>query len=210
MKELLKLAKKIEDEGLRKKIVEFLRNPILTHRDFKKYPRTEIEKTKSIFTVGNMAVEREFLIHIKAMVEICIRMADAIQKNYGLVLNKDHLVAAALLHDIMKIYEWKDVGGTPEHSGITLDHTMLAVAELYHRGFPEEIIHIIASHFGEVGPTPPRTFEAFLFHHLDSLVSLFEYYFYSMKRPKQQVPLVFLDEEMLKKLEEIKKGGFKK
>jgi hypothetical protein len=77
-----------------------------------------------------------------------------------------------------------------------LDHTMLATAELYTRNFPEEVIHIVASHFGEAGPTPPRTFEALIFHHLDSLVSIIEYYDRFKKKLDHQI--IFLNEEDLK------------
>ncbi|MEE9405803.1 MAG: HD domain-containing protein, partial [Candidatus Aenigmarchaeota archaeon] len=56
-----------------------------------------------------------------------------------------------------------------ENTESLLDHTMLGTAELYARGFPEKVVHIVASHFGEEGPTPPQTIEALLFHKMDNL-----------------------------------------
>lgn len=204
MQKLIELAQKIKDEELKKKVVEFLKDPRLSHKDFKKYPRMKIEEAGSVFTVsgpsGATSVERDVLNHTVALVDLCLKTVDTFEKNYGMPINRDYLVAAAILHDITKIFEWKKGEEGFEHTGVLLDHTMLGVAELYHRGFPEGVIHIIASHFGENGPTPPRNFEALVFHHLDTMVSLAEFHLYGAKQQQQPVQLVLLDEEALKKI----------
>lgn len=199
MQKLIKLAEKIKEEKLRKGVVEFLKDPSLTHPEFKKYPRAEIEKIKVPFTMANLGtVERDVLNHTIALVDLCIKITDTLEKNFGVKLNRDYLIAGAILHDVMKIFEWKS---SKEHTGILLDHSMLGVAELYKRDFPEEVIHIVASHFGEGGSTPPRNFEALIFHYLDSLLSAFEFYFYASKRPKEEIPIIVLDKEMMKEFE---------
>lgn len=204
MKELIELAQKIKDRELRKKVVEFIKTPSLSHKDFKKYPGMKIEEAKSAFTVsstsGSATVERDVLNHSVALVDLCMKTAQSIEKNYGMPINKDHLIAAAILHDLMKIFEYKKGKEGLEHTGILLDHSMLAVAEFYHRGLPEQVIHIIASHFGETGPTPPRNFEALIFHYCDTLLSLTEFHLYGSKQAQQPVQLVLLDEEVLKKI----------
>jgi hypothetical protein len=86
---------------------------------------------------------------------------------------------------------------------------MLGVAELYRRGFPEGVIHIIASHFGQGGPTPPRNFEALIFHYLDSMLSLVEYHLYAAAKPPQPVPLIFVDERALKELRKFEEQSRK-
>lgn len=204
MKRLIELAKNIKDEELRKKVVEFIKNPQLSHKEFKKYPRMNIEKATSMFTVGgpsgHISVERDILNHTIALVDLCLKSAETLEKNFGIPINRDHLIAAAILHDIPKIFEWKKTKSGLKHSGILLDHTMLGVAELYYRGFPESVIHIVASHFGESGPTPPRNFEALMFHHLDTMLSLVEFNLYSPKQSQQPVQLLLLDEDIIKKL----------
>jgi len=204
MKKLIELAQKIKDKELRKKVVDFIKTPGLSHKDFKKYPRTKIEESKTPFTVsspsGSASVERDVLNHSVALVDLCLKTAESIEKNYGISINKDHLVAAGILHDLMKMFEYKKGKGGLEHTGILLDHSMLAVAEFYNRGFPEQVIHIIASHFGEAGPTPPRNFEALIFHYCDTLLSLTEFHLYGAKQAQQPVQLVLLDEEALKKI----------
>jgi 7,8-dihydroneopterin 2',3'-cyclic phosphate phosphodiesterase len=200
MEELFELAEKIKDPDLRKRVVELLKDPKLSHKDFKKYPRERLERVKTPFTVaGHGTVERGDLIrHTKIVTDLCIKVAEDLEKNYGIPVNKDYLIAGALLHDLMKIFEWKVEGTEIKHTGILLDHSMLAVAELYHRGFPEAIIHIVASHFGEGGPTPPRNFEALILHHIDTLASMVEFHLYAPK--EQPVQLVLLDEDTIKKL----------
>jgi 7,8-dihydroneopterin 2',3'-cyclic phosphate phosphodiesterase len=204
MKELLELIKKIEDKTLREKVTEFLKDLRLSSKHFKKYPKENLKDAGSLFVIpasGLGPIERDIVNHSVALADLCIKTAECFEKNYGLKLKKDFLIAASILHDLMKSFEYKrDKKGELEPTGIMLDHTMLAVAELYARDFPEEVIHIVASHFGENGPTPPRTFEAVIFHHLDSLASMIEYYHLGKKKLDQQI--IFITEEDLKKLGE--------
>jgi len=204
MKRLLKLAREIKNKGLRKKVIDLLKDLKLSNKNFKKYPKEKLKTAGSLFVVpssGMGPIERDVVEHTVALTELCIKTVDTFKKNYNLKLNKDFLIAASILHDLMKVFEYKrDRSGELEPTGIMLDHTMLATAELYARDFPEEVIHIVASHFGEAGPTPPRTFEAIIFHHLDSLVSVIEYYHRFKKKMDHQI--VFLTEEDLKRLGE--------
>jgi 7,8-dihydroneopterin 2',3'-cyclic phosphate phosphodiesterase len=204
MEKLLKLALEIKNENLRKKVIEFLKDIKLSNKNFKKYPKEKLKAAGSLFVIpasGMGPMERGLVEHTVALTELCIKVVDVFKKNYDLKLNKDFLVSASILHDLMKVFEYKrNKSGELEPTGIMLDHTMLGVAELYSRDFPEEVIHIVASHFGEGGPTPPRSFEAVVFHHLDSLVSVIEYYNRLKKKMDHQV--VFLTEEDLKKLGE--------
>lgn len=208
MEKLIELASKIEDKELREKVIAFIKNPTLTHKDFKKYPKEDLSKVKTPFTVGNMGtVERDLLNHTLAVTDLCMKTADSVEKHYGVNINKDHLLAGALLHDIMKMFEWKVEDDEAKHTGVMLDHTMLAVAEFYYRGFPEDVIHIIASHFGESSPTPPRNFEALILHYVDTLLSLTEFHLYGAKQEKQPVQLLVLDEETMKRMKEESEKG---
>jgi len=204
MKELLELTKEIEDKTLREKVVEILKDLRLSSKYFKKYPKENLKDAGSLFVISSSGlgpVERDIVNHTVALTELCIKVSENFERNYGLKLKKDILIAASIVHDLMKSFEYKrDKKGELEPTGIMLDHTMLGVAELYKRDFPEEVIHIVASHFGEGGPTPPRTFEAVVFHQLDSLVSMIEYYHQGKKKMDQQI--IFLTEEELKNLGE--------
>jgi len=208
--ELLELAKKIDDKNLRKKVIEFIKDPKLTNEDFKKYKAEKLEKGGSIFVVSGPTsmgpVERDILHHTLALGDLCLKIADFMKEKFGIPLNRDYMLAAAILHDMMKLFEFKRGEDGLEPTGVMLDHTMLAVAEFYHRGFPEDVIHIIASHPGEAGTTPPRNFESLIFHHLDSMLSIVEYYLYSKTRQMlaekmmKEKRLVAIPEDDLKKL----------
>ncbi len=201
MKRLIKLAESIKDKELREKVLDILKNPRLSSKAFQKYTPEKIEKAASMFAIGSSSlgpVERDVLNHTVTLTEFCIKAAELFREKYELKLNEDYLIAGALLHDIMKAFEFKrDEKGELEPTGIMLDHTMLGVAELYARGFPEEVIHIVASHFGEGGPTPPRSFEALTLHYLDSLISLVEYYHLGRINLEKHI------EEFKKKMESI-------
>lgn len=201
MQKLLELANKIEDKELRKKVTDYLKNPTPTHKDFKKYPEEDLEKARTPFVVGGTPALRDVLNHTTAVTETCINVAEALQKNFGIKLNRDVLIAGALLHDVMKLFEWKMTKEGPEHTGLPLDHTLLGVAELYRREFPEEVIHMVASHPGEAGTTQPRTAEAFLLHQVDNMLSIIEHNAASGSEiSKKQIPVLILDEETLQKI----------
>lgn len=197
MKEFIELAQKIKDEKLRKLVVDFLKDPKLSHKDFRKYSMEKLENARTIFGSANLTAERDILNHSVALADLCIKTSEIISEKYGIPINVDNLIAAAILHDIMHLYEYKRTEAGIEHTGLTLDHTTLAVAELYHRGFPEELIHIIAAHAGEAGLTAPRNYEALIFHHLDNMLAMTEFHLYS-SRPSQQ--MMVLDEETIKKI----------
>jgi len=209
---LVELAKKIKDKKLRKKVVDLLENMELSNKDFKKYPHEKLEKAASVFAVpssGMGPVERDVFVHTKTLVDLCEKIYDSFKENYKLKLNRDYLITAALLHDIMKSFEFvRGPNDELQPTGILLDHTMLATAELYARDFPEEVIHIVASHFGEGGPTPPRSFEALVFHYLDSMVSLVEYYNEAQQNIEKQMKdqVLMLTEKELEKASEKKKS----
>lgn len=204
IEKLLELAEKINDEELRKKVVEFLKDMKLSNKDFKKYPLEKIEDARTLFSAGGpqgvATVERDILNHTLAVADLCLKTAETIEKNYGVPIDADSLLAAAILHDLTHLFEYKKGKEGIEHTGILLDHTMLGVAEFYHRGFPESVIHIIAAHAGDQGTTSPRNFEALIFHHCDTLLSLTEFHLYGQKQQQQPVQLVLLDEDTVKKL----------
>ena len=110
-----------------------------------------------------------------------VRMINAIHPLYS-VLNKDILIASAVLHDIGKIYELKyERGFDYTDDGKLLGHISIGYEKIHDKikeiqGFPKDletiIKHIILSHHGELlfgSPKEPMTIEAIVLHHLDNL-----------------------------------------
>jgi 3'-5' exoribonuclease len=117
------------------------------------------------------------LSHILSLVELTHKIADSYPR-----LNRDLLVAGAILHDIGKIEElgftrnfsYTDAGQLIGHVGLGLLIVDRKAREV--PGFPESLLieleHIVASHHGllEYGALKqPMTPEAFAFHYLDNL-----------------------------------------
>ena len=180
VEKLVELAKGIKDEKLRKKTVELLKDIKLTNPYFEKYQKEDVEKVRTPFTVNGVTVERDLLNHTIAVTNACLAMADVVEKNYGVKVKRDYLLAGALLHDIMKVFEWKD----GKYTGVLLDHPTLGAVELYKRDFPEEVIHMVASHMGNL---EPRSIEALILHYVDTMLALIEFY---TGKPVQ--PVVYL------------------
>lgn len=109
-------------------------------------------------------------------------LVDKIASHYGACVNRDLLLAGAMLHDIGKIYELsyeRSFDYTDE--GRLLGHITMGV-ELIDRkisgldGFPRELAvmlkHMILSHHGQLefgSPKRPKTIEAIILSYLDDL-----------------------------------------
>lgn len=169
LNELLKLADKIKDRDLKKNVVETLKYPSLFHKGLaKKYPTADLKEAPASIQFHHVYKEG-LLEHTYSVTMLCINMIEHMKKVYKTELDSDALIAAALVHDIGKLWGEKKGENGWEGTELTLDHTMLGTAELYARGFPEKVLHIVASHFGPEGPTPPQTMEAVIFHAIDNL-----------------------------------------
>jgi 7,8-dihydroneopterin 2',3'-cyclic phosphate phosphodiesterase len=197
MKEFIELAQRIKNKELREQVVAFLKDLKLSHKDFQKYPREDLKKARTMFGSSSNVAERDILNHSLSLAELCEQTTKVLQENYGIPINLDNLIAASILHDLMHLFEYKQTESGTEHTGLPLDHTTLGVAELYHRGFPEEVIHIIAAHAGEAGLTTPRNFEALIFYHLDNMLAATEFHLYSHSKSPG---ILLLDDETIKKM----------
>ncbi|MCS3900681.1 HDIG domain-containing metalloprotein [Methanococcus voltae] len=97
---LFKEAEKINDPVLKEKTIEFLKNPLPTH--------SEIELSNVSLEESPASVKRHhkypkgLLEHTMAVTKLSYNIAVALEEVYGLELDKDLIVAGALLHDIMK------------------------------------------------------------------------------------------------------------
>ncbi len=119
------------------------------------------------------------LEHTLSMLKIAVFLAD----NYAPYVNKDILIAGALLHDAGKMEELSNKNDATEYSdeGRLIGHIVLGAAAVDRKiseikGFPEElrllILHLIISHHGELefgSPKRPKTIEALLLHFIDNM-----------------------------------------
>ncbi len=156
--ELLSAADKIMDQSLRLKVKDIIRDP----------PCDIGAPALSLSVCPAGAYQHHcypggLVEHTLCVVKLSLELSDIIEEVYEGKVNRDYVIAGALLHDVMKVYcyeENSDGGFSTSDFGGMIDHLSLLVAELYRRDFPMELIHIVASHHGDVGPTKPKTVEA--------------------------------------------------
>jgi 7,8-dihydroneopterin 2',3'-cyclic phosphate phosphodiesterase len=105
------------------------------------------------------------LQHTIGVTKLSLTLCDLIEEVYGGKVDRDTVVAGALIHDLMKCYTYEPRGDGSYVSsplGDKVDHLTLLVAELYKRRFPVEVIHVAASHHGDISPVKPKTMEALI------------------------------------------------
>jgi putative nucleotidyltransferase with HDIG domain len=102
--------------------------------------------------------------HTKRITKLAWNVANARSEN----LNKDYLIAGALLHDVGKLLEYEMRAGKIVKSayGEKTRHPAAGAQLAEECNLPKEVIHIIAAHSHE-GDTMNRTPEAIIVHHCD-------------------------------------------
>jgi putative nucleotidyltransferase with HDIG domain len=125
---------------------------------------------KMAFTLLIADCSVTFVEHTRAVTLTCVAVADVFEKIYGErnPLNRDLLVAGALLHDVGKLLEYTFVdGGTAKSElGTQLRHPFSGVVLAAEQGSPPEVLHMIATHAKE-GDFVKRSREATVLHHAD-------------------------------------------
>jgi putative nucleotidyltransferase with HDIG domain len=111
-----------------------------------------------------------FVEHTRAVTLTCIGVADVFEKVYGdrNPVNRDYLVAGALLHDVGKLLEYTRSEGQTVKSefGARLRHPFSGVILAAENGLPSEVLHMIAAHAKE-GDLVRRSTEATILYHAD-------------------------------------------
>lgn len=116
--------------------------------------------------------------HVLSICSLAVKVAD----HYGSSINRDILLAGALLHDIGKIYElsyersfeYTDEGRLLGHITIGIELIDRKIRDM--KAFPRELAvllkHMILSHHGHLeygSPKRPKTIEAIVLYYLDDL-----------------------------------------
>lgn len=112
------------------------------------------------------------LAHTRSIVQMCRHIGEVynpIYRNQGdFTLDKDLLIAGAILHDVGKLVEMEYQDGKYMKSqyGQDLRHPFSGAVLAAKNGLPSSICHIIATHAGE-GNGRHRSPEAVVVHHVD-------------------------------------------
>jgi len=115
-------------------------------------------------------VEITFIQHVRTVCRMCIAMEEVLRDSYRgrYSIDKDVLVAGALLADIGKLLEITKDGDNYKWSNTYayLRHPFTGVALCFKHEIPEAVMHIVATHSWE-GDKFTRRPEAIIFHHAD-------------------------------------------
>ena len=158
--EVERLAEEIKDETLRGKVIDLLRSPKLDIDS----PCLPVEECPA-GSYQHHSYSGGLLQHTIGVTKLSMTLCDLVEGVYGGKVDRDTVLAGALIHDIMKIYTYESHGNgsyISSNLGEKIDHLTLLVAELYKRGFPVDVIHVVASHHGDVSPVKPKTMEALI------------------------------------------------
>lgn len=123
------------------------------------------------FTLLAENVTIPFIDHVRAVCAMCIACDIVLDKYHGprkTKINRDVLIAGALLADVGKLLEFEIVDGKAVKSvfGQHIRHPFSGVGLAFKHGLPSEVMHIIATHSKE-GTGERRTSESIVFHHAD-------------------------------------------
>ena len=116
-------------------------------------------------------VSSSFAQHVRSVTRICACVADTFAEIYrgvDLKLDKDLLLAGALLHDVGKLVEMEEADGTFRKSpdGKLVRHAFSGVALADAHGLPASVQHMIGTHSKEGDPFK-RTAESIILHYAD-------------------------------------------
>jgi putative nucleotidyltransferase with HDIG domain len=155
--------KLIKNQDLRERViatwVEALKRGGWVVHDIKRMPFTLAKK-----------VNLNFAQHVRSVTKVCIAVEETFDEIYGsaLSLDRDVLIAGALLHDVGKLLEMEEKDGVFKKTaaGKLVRHPFSGVALADANGLPAEVLHIIGTHSKEGDPYK-RTPEAIILHYAD-------------------------------------------
>ncbi len=159
------MAKEIVDKDIRKIVLELLENPKITFTRVE--PKISFKESPAA-PRKHHAYPGGLLEHTLSVTRSSIKIAEALVETYGIPVDKDIVVAAAILHDLFKYYqyEWDPaIGAYRPRTDWYLSHDFAMVAELSVRHAPDKLIRAIAEVHGNV---PFTMIESLIVHHADS------------------------------------------
>lgn len=105
--------------------------------------------------------------HNRAVARLALAVYETFKESHNVELNRDYLIAGALLHDVAKPLEYAPAG-QGSLAGNLLRHSMYGIHIALAVGLPLEIAQIIGGHSYE-GQYVKRTPESTVIHFLDYL-----------------------------------------
>ena len=108
--------------------------------------------------------------HNRAVVEMALAVADAFEKFHGVRVDRDVLLAAALLQDASKLIEYAPAGEEVVYSklGKQYPHAFWAAHVALQHGLPDSVCHIIIHHTPQAAKFP-SSLEGKILYYVDQI-----------------------------------------
>ena len=115
-------------------------------------------------------IRRPHIPHNRAVVEMAVAVADAIERFHQVKVDREVLVAAGLLQDASKLVEYAPSGDEVALSdlGRQYPHGFLAAHVARKHGVPDAICHIILTHTPQAASFP-TSLEGKILYYLDQI-----------------------------------------
>ena len=166
---LKKVVSQVGDKALRQKVTALLEDPAI-EIEGKIYKGIPLDTSPAGLS-HHHSYPGGLIEHMISTTNIALALCDTAETVYNAKVDRDLVVAGALVHDVFKSLTYTErSNGSYASAALAerLDHLTLGVAELIRRGFPLSIVHIVDSHMGwQHGPIGPRTVEALIVHLAD-------------------------------------------
>lgn len=102
--------------------------------------------------------------HVREVTRAAIGLTDVFEGRADLDLDRDIVIAAALVHDVSKLYEYD--GEQPTAIGTLLDHPHYGIHVTAAAGLPVEVQHAVVTHSPNTA-IDPATIEAEIVYRAD-------------------------------------------
>src|SRR5438105_7843329 len=167
--QLFPSLKRIKDQSLREKVAAVWNEAITTGCGGKGWTFDELRAVKFTLLAGE--IDMTFVEHLNSCALQCIAIADVLESSFrcGIPVQRDYLIAGALLADVGKPLEFdKEPSGKVIQGkfGQQVRHPFSGVALAYKHGIPGEVMHIIATNSHE-GDKVERLIQPHNIHHAD-------------------------------------------
>ena len=113
------------------------------------YSVSDLDRMPFTLSIPNNPVS--LLTHMRGVVLTSLRAAEVLAEFYSpyYLIDRDVLLAGAILHDVAKVLEYIETekGFIQSHVGKLVRHPFAGIAQKH--GLPAEVLHIIATHSKE-------------------------------------------------------------
>lgn len=111
------------------------------------------------------------LPHSRSVLDMCLCVADSFERHHGVKVDRDVLIAAAILQDASKVVEYRPkAGGGVERTDIgrTYGHAFWVTMLAAQKGLPNAVSHILITHSPQAARFP-QSLEGKIIYYVDQL-----------------------------------------